>query len=306
MLCPSGVVIINKPAGSTSHAVTQGVKRLLSAKKTGHTGTLDPFATGVLPICVNEATKLVQFLALDDKCYQATVRFGSETDTGDVEGDVVAAAEWEEVTPERLRRELSHYCGEIELEIPLHSAVKVGGRPLYFYAHRGIEVKELPRRKSLIYQIDLIDFSLPHATLEIHCAKGTYIRSLVKALGRSLGSLAHLVHLDRLQSGIFSKSSALTLETLEEKVRDNPAALEEVMIRPADALPMFPSLFLAPHEVRRVRNGIPLHRPPVQCASFRDQSCVRLLDEKSGGLVAVGKVKNEGIIDLVRVFFGAS
>ncbi|MEY3390932.1 MAG: hypothetical protein RL350_1194, partial [Pseudomonadota bacterium] len=191
-----GVVLLDKPNGMSSQSAVTAVKRHFQAEKAGHTGTLDPMATGLLPICLGEATKNSQDLVDADKTYIATVRFGIETDTGDAEGQVLSERSTAEVVDNLMAKTLLEailpkFIGEIEQIPPMYSALKRDGKPLYEYARSGVEIEREPR-KITIYSIRLVAIHWPHVEIEVHCSKGTYIRVLAQDIGNSLGCGAHL------------------------------------------------------------------------------------------------------------------
>lgn len=223
-----GVLLLDKPSGLSSNTALQKARRLLNAAKAGHTGTLDPMATGLLPLTFGEATKFSQTLLDADKVYEATVRLGSETDTGDAEGQVIATAPVN-VTREALDAALVAFRGGIEQIPPMHSALKRDGKPLYEYARAGIEVERAPRRVT-IHALDVLGFDGTEARLRVHCSKGTYIRTLAIDLGRALGCGAHLSALRRTAIGPFGIEDAVTLEAFE--AADDRVAL----LAPVDAL----------------------------------------------------------------------
>jgi len=208
-----GVLLLDKPVGMTSNAALQKVKRLYQAAKAGHTGTLDPFASGLLPICLGEGTKFSQTMLNADKTYRATVRLGVRTTTGDPEGTVL------EIRPVRVREAdvrgiLPRFTGEILQTPPMHSALKVAGRPLYKYARRGVEIERKPRTV-VVYRLELVDFSGDLFTLLVESGKGLYVRTLAEDLGEALGCGAHLEALVRMAVGPFRLEQAIGLEELE-------------------------------------------------------------------------------------------
>ncbi|HEX7416157.1 MAG TPA: tRNA pseudouridine(55) synthase TruB, partial [Smithellaceae bacterium] len=206
----NGIVIIDKPAGKTSHDIVSEVKKIMDAKKAGHTGTLDPMATGVLPICLNEATKLAQFLSGENKEYLATMLLGVKTDTLDTEGEVTGQSD-KFVRDEEIKAALKQMVGKIRQVPPAYSAVKYCGKPLYKYARKGIFL-ETAAREVEIYSIVVEDISFPRVTFQIVCSKGTYIRTLCSDVGDLLGCGACLCGLRRLRSGLFSADMAVSLE----------------------------------------------------------------------------------------------
>jgi tRNA pseudouridine55 synthase len=214
------VLVVDKPCGLSSFAVVKRVRGLLGKKreKIGHGGTLDPFASGVLPICMGEGTKVLPFLLDADKVYEALVRFGVETDTLDVTGKVVAERPLRDLTEVALQSGLAEFRGTIEQTPPMYSALKRDGKPLYRYARAGLTVERSPR-KVTIFGLDLLDFVAPdRARLRIHCSKGTYVRVLAADLGERLGVGAHLVELRRTASGPFRSEQATTLDDLGARI----------------------------------------------------------------------------------------
>ncbi len=218
----SGVFLLNKPLGLSSNTALQKVRRLFNAQKAGHTGALDPLATGLLPICLGEATKFSHYLLDSTKRYQTTVKLGQTTTTGDVEGDVVLQREVPVLTAELIEQVLQRFRGEIQQVPPMYSALKRDGRPLYELARQGIEI-ERQARPVTIYQLKLVDFTNDSLVLEVTCSKGTYIRVLGEDIGEALGCGGHLTHLHRTQTGHFEIIPSYTieyLETLTEAERD--------------------------------------------------------------------------------------
>ena len=209
-----GIILLDKPSGITSNDALQQVKRIYNAAKAGHTGALDPLATGMLPICFGEATKFSQFLLDADKRYRVTVRLGVRTDTSDSEGSVVSVRPVS-VTESQLSLALDKFRGDI-LQVPsMFSALKHQGRPLYEYAREGIEIEREARPIS-IYSLELLEFTDDAVSLEVHCSKGTYIRSLVDDLGERLGCGAHVIQLRRTQVAKYPNDKMLSLEKLNE------------------------------------------------------------------------------------------
>jgi tRNA pseudouridine55 synthase len=209
-----GIILLDKPSGITSNDALQQVKRIYNAAKAGHTGALDPLATGMLPICFGEATKFSQFLLDADKRYRVTARLGVRTDTSDSEGSVVSVRPVS-VTESQLSLALDKFRGDI-LQVPsMFSALKHQGRPLYEYAREGIEIEREARPIS-IYSLELLEFTDDAVSLEVHCSKGTYIRSLVDDLGELLGCGAHVIQLRRTQVAKYPNDKMLSLEKLYE------------------------------------------------------------------------------------------
>lgn len=245
-----GVLLLNKPVGITSNAALQKAKWLLNALKAGHTGTLDPFADGLLPLCFGEATKFSAYLLDADKHYRAVLHLGVTTTTGDPEGDVLSTREV--IASEAdLTALLPRFSGEIEQVPPMHSALKHQGRPLYEYARAGIEI-DRPPRKVTIRSLRLIEYAPPRVVLDVQCSAGTYIRTLAQDIGAALGCGAHLTALTRLASGGFQLADAITLAELETLPPDARIA----QLQTADCLLMhLPTLQLDAEQAHDLMQG---------------------------------------------------
>ena len=259
-----GVLILDKPLGLTSNDALQNARRLFSAAKGGHTGTLDPLATGLLPLCFGEATKFSADLLDADKTYEAVVRLGICTDTGDAEGAVIGTAAVD-VAEDDVFRVLPQFTGVIRQVPPMHSALKRNGRPLYELARQGIEI-ERESRIVTIHAIDCLGFGGDRLTLRVACSKGTYIRVLVADIGQALGCGAHLAGLRRTRVGDLGLDSAVTLPQLE--------ALGEVgragCLRPVDALlRSLPAVALQGEAAERFRHGNPVDLPAGPSGKIR-------------------------------------
>lgn len=215
-----GFLNVYKPRGLTSHDVVARLRRITKIKQIGHTGTLDPFAEGVLPICIGRATRLIEYLA-DDKAYEGTIQFGFSTNTYDLEGEVVNTSQTK-VTQEDVERALNGFRGEIEQIPPVFSAIKVNGKKLYEYARKGEDV-EVPSRKVTIYKLELLSFDeeTQQARVLIECSKGTYIRSIANDLGEALGVFGHLVKLVRVKAGFFELDTTVDLDSLDLEIVKN-------------------------------------------------------------------------------------
>jgi tRNA pseudouridine55 synthase len=210
-----GLLIVDKPEGMTSLEVVKEVKRRFRVKKAGHIGTLDPFATGVLPIVMNEGTKLVPFLEEEPKEYEALMKLGEETTTDDLTGKVTFSRAWEHVTPELIQTVLQEFLGRIQQIPPMFSALKIHGKPLYRLARKGIEV-ERKEREVEIFNIQTEEIKLPRIRFRVSCSKGTYIRSLGKDIGKKVGCGAHLLSLRRIRSGPFTLEKAIPWGRLKD------------------------------------------------------------------------------------------
>lgn len=227
----NGVLLLNKPAGYTSNHVLQRVKRLFMATKAGHTGNLDPFATGLLPICLGEATKFSHHLLDADKSYRAVLKLGTMTSTGDTEGEVISTKATDHLAFSDVEKVVSAFQGEISQTPPMHSALKYQGRPLYTYARQGLDVARKPRMVT-IHAIRLQKLRGDIAEIVVVCSKGTYIRVLAEDIGKDLGCGAHLVELERLSIAEFDLQNAYTLEQLTEMTEDE----RDQCLLPVDAL----------------------------------------------------------------------
>ena len=247
-----GFFVVDKPAGITSHDVVSRVRRILATRKVGHTGTLDPFATGVLPVAVNEGTKVIPFLDEGLKQYDALLRLGVATDTLDMTGRVVSQGDWSAVDPEQFAAVMTRFTGHISQIPPMFSAIKRGGQPLYKLARQGLEV-EREARTVEIRSLEMIAFDPPHVALRVTCSRGTYVRSLADDIGSELGCGASLQELRRIISGPFQISAAVSLEELEEAYRQG--ALDAVRMTPFAALDHLPDIPLADAGLDKVRHG---------------------------------------------------
>jgi tRNA pseudouridine55 synthase len=253
-----GVLVIDKPLGPTSFDVVKKVRALLKVQKVGHTGTLDPLATGVLPVCVGEATKIAGFILETEKAYDAVVRLGVSTDSYDAQGKVLAEAPVPPLTRERLEKVLDRFRGGFLQLPPMFSAVKVAGKRLYEHARKGEEVERAPREVT-VHELLLRDFSATEVRLSVLCSKGFFVRALAHDLGEALGCGAHLEALRRTKTGPFTLSQAIPLERLEAQVQEGgPEAIAGRLVSMDEALGELPELTLGEAEARKVLHGVPL------------------------------------------------
>jgi tRNA pseudouridine55 synthase len=253
-----GVLLIDKPVGFSSNDALMKVKRIVNAKKAGHTGTLDPFATGLLPLCFGEATKFSQDLLEADKTYLATVHLGITTTTGDTEGEVLETRDVS-VTSEQVEAALARFRGPILQVPPMYSALKRDGKALYEYAREGVTL-EREARPVTIHELELVAIAAPFLTIRVKCSKGTYVRVLGEDIGATLGCGAHLSALRRVQVGSLTTENMVTLEALQ--AHENPLSL----LAPVDALlSSFPRVDLTPELEKRFLNGqrLALGKEPV-------------------------------------------
>lgn len=277
-----GFLNIYKPKGLTSHDVVARLRKITKVRQIGHTGTLDPFATGVLPICIGKATRLIEYLD-DDKEYLATVQFGKNTATYDLEGKITATFD-KKVTEEDVKNALKDFEGEISQIPPIYSAIKVNGKKLYDYARQGQDI-EIKPRKVTISKIELKEFdkTSQSAKITIACSKGTYIRSIAYDLGAKLGCGGYLTALERTQAGKFQVNTAIKLEDLTEV-----SQIVENLINPLDMLSI-PIHNLSENERERVSHGMSI------CNSdFPDSDIVIL--SYGGRIYAIGKVEQNKIL----------
>lgn len=248
----SGALVVDKPVGMTSHDVVQAIRNGTGLRRAGHTGTLDPRASGVLVILVGPAVRLSEYVSASDKRYQAIIRLGGTTDTFDAEGKFTPTKDPVSVTEAEFEEALKTFVGEIEQVPPAHSAVKVGGRKAYEMARKGEEV-ELQPRKITVHHLEVLEWTPPEVVIDVHCSSGTYVRSLANDLGQKLGCGAYLVGLRRTKSGKFTLRDATPLRKLQEAF--NAGNWYQFLIPAAEALGDWPSVELNPDEVEGVRHG---------------------------------------------------
>ena len=261
-----GYLVIDKPAGWTSFDVVARARRLLGEKRIGHAGTLDPAATGVLPLAVGMATKTLEFLNDASKTYLAEVTFGVETDSHDIEGRVTRTADTEEVTADAIEAALARFRGPGEQVPPMHAAIKVGGQKLYDLARRGEEIPRSPRPVTFSC-LEIVEWNSPVATLLVDCTKGTYIRALARDLGAALGTGAYLSNLVRLRSGPFHLCQAITIDELTRI--ELPWAWPWVAVHPDIPVQAWPALILDQDASRRWRQGSPISADRTVSGSIR-------------------------------------
>ncbi|HSR21846.1 MAG TPA: tRNA pseudouridine(55) synthase TruB [Anaerolineales bacterium] len=266
----SGVLVVDKPVGMTSHDVVQAIRNGTGLRRAGHTGTLDPRASGVLVVLVGPAVRLSEFVSASDKRYQAIIRLGSTTDTFDADGKITQPAQPVNLTEQQFEKVLATFVGEIEQTPPPYSAVKVQGRKAYEMARQG-EAVELAPRKITVHHLEVLEWAPPEAVIDVHCSSGTYVRSLANDLGASLGCGAYLVGLRRTKSGRFSLREATPLRKLQEAF--HAGNWYQYLIPAAEALAEWPVIELSPDDVENVRHG---HRvkagPDAKSGSVRGVS----------------------------------
>ncbi|MCL9781097.1 tRNA pseudouridine(55) synthase TruB [Vibrio sp. S4M6] len=292
----NGIVLLDKPTGISSNDALQKVKRIYFAEKAGHTGALDPLATGMLPICLGEATKFSQFLLDSDKRYVVVAKLGERTNTSDSDGEVVETREVN-VSKERLLECIEAFKGETDQVPSMYSALKYQGRPLYEYAREGIEV---PReaRKITVYSIELLRFEGDEVEMEIHCSKGTYIRTITDDLGEMLGCGAHVTYLRRTGVANYPVDKMVTLEqlnTLLEQAREQeiePRLLLDPILMPMDtAVESLPEVNLIPELTDMVQHG-----QPVQVFGAPSEGFVRMTSGEDRQFIGVAEIDDDGRI----------
>lgn len=294
-----GALIIDKPAGFTSHDVVARVRRIIGERRVGHTGTLDPFATGVLVVVIGRATRLSQFLTGAEKEYEGVIRLGYATDTGDITGQRIAHEPHEKtLSSQSLRKEeivsaMESLTGEIEQVPPMYSAKKIAGRKLYEHARRGEEIERQPARVT-ISAFELLTCDGESARMNedgtadlsarVVCSAGTYVRTLAEDLGKRLGTGAHLATLRRTRAGRFALEDSFTLEELEEHVHNG--TVTDILITPIKALSHLPELQVSNEDEARLLNGIDLAAEAATAHTWADAQPIRLTNNDE--LLAVG------------------
>lgn len=294
----NGIVLLDKPTGITSNGALQTVKRLFQARKAGHTGSLDPLAGGLLPLCFGSATKVSAFLLESDKEYQVTVKLGEKTTTGDAEGEVTSRRDAGAVSDAAIAAVLPRYTGSIQQIPPMHSAIKQNGQPLYKLAHQGIEVERQPREVT-IYDLRLLRRDGDALDLAVSCSKGTYIRTLAEDIGETLGVGAHVSALRRTAAGPFQASQMVDLETLQAAAEQGLAALGDFLLPMDAALEKWPDVCLSEDMAYFVRQGQPVFVPKAPTSGWVK---LRTADRR---FLGVGRVLEDGRVAPKRLVSGA-
>lgn len=299
----SGILVLDKPEGLTSTSALEKVKKLLKVKKAGHGGTLDPIATGVLPILIGEATKVAQIFLEGDKIYEGKFLLGITTSTYDITGEVIKKLKAPEFTLETLQELAKSFEGTLEQVPPPFSAVKFKGRPLYKYARNGLFISKEPK-KVKIHEFKIKSLKKDEVSFYLHCSKGTYVRSLIHELGERLGCGAVLLNLRRLKKSSFHIEQALTLEELEQRVKDN--SWTQFLIPISKALEFLPKVIISEEFSKKVREGKPLYTSSfLSLVKFQKltlsstERWIRLLSTK-GDLVAI--IENPLLTSLSKPF----
>lgn len=282
----NGIVLLDKPIGITSNAALQKVKRLFKAAKAGHTGSLDPLASGLLPICLGEATKISSYLLDADKAYLSTCKLGVRTTTADAEGEVIERKPVGELSERQVDAVLAQFTGTIEQIPPMHSAIKQGGQPLYKLAHQGIEVERQPRTIH-IYELNRCRLEGDELDIFVRCSKGTYVRTLAEDIGRELGCGAHLSALRRTRVGPFSLADAVTMETLESLAAEDLSALDARILPIEQALADWPEIQLTENSAFYLSRG-----QAIQVAKAPTSGLVRLSANQR--FIGIGEILDDG------------
>jgi len=284
----NGILLLDKGVGMTSNAALQEVKKLFFAKKAGHTGSLDPLASGLLPLCLGEATKLSQFLLDSDKVYEGVCQLGSKTTTGDAEGEVIETKPVPKFDEHSLKKVFSQFLGDIEQIPPMHSAIKQNGQPLYKLAHQGIVVEREPRPVH-IYELTCLEVHEASFKFSLRCSKGTYVRTLAEDMGEVMGCGAHLTDLRRTHVGPFDLDAAVTPEELTHIAADEGhQGLDKLMIPIDKALENWPAVHLTENSTYYVKQG-----QPVQVAKAPTSGWVRLF-ANNDHFIGVGQIMDDG------------
>lgn len=285
----SGLLVLDKPEGLTSHSAVQRVRRALGVKRAGHAGTLDPLATGVLLVAVGRATRLLEYLVLQDKAYRAEIRLGVRTETLDREGDVLETLPVPDPDGDALEQALAHFRGPQRQTAPVFSAIKRGGQRLYQKARRG-EAVEAPVRDVTIHRLDLVAWSPPDLTVDVVCSKGTYVRALARDLGEALGSAGTLWQLRRTRSGGFGLDQALTLA----QVQEDPLAAAAALLPPEAMVADLPRVTVDAEAAAALARGMAVPRAEGSeegtCAVFAADGALRGIGQGDGAFLRPHKI----------------
>lgn len=280
-----GLLPIDKPAGPTSHDVVDIARKAFGIRRIGHTGTLDPFATGLLILAVGWATRLSEYIVGLDKVYQGRIRLGIETDSSDLTGAVVGRSEgWRDLSREEIERALERQLGEIDQVPPAHSAKRVGGERAYDRVRRG-EVVELDPVRVVIRRLELLEVDLPELTFEVECSSGTYVRSIARDLGRELGTGGHLTELRRTRIGSFDIGEAVSVSQL-----DDPEVVRGALISPLAAVAHLPEVEVSEADARALRHGA---RVPIDRSVYRADGPLAI--SEGGELIAIGEIEGNAL-----------
>lgn len=287
-----GIVLIDKPLGLSSNTALQKTKRIFNARKAGHTGSLDPLATGVLPICFGEATKISSFLLDSNKRYTTTIQLGHTRTTGDMEGEIVESRAVPELNSDLIETVLSKFRGDVDQVPPMHSALKHEGTPLYKLARQGITIERKVRHIK-IFELTALGFTTDTLTLDVHCSKGTYIRTLAQDIGEALGCGSHLIDLRRTEVEPFGGYPIYTLEQLTELASKNE--LSQTLLPIDAAIPHWPSLTLTQEQAENICMG-----RRVEHDKIPDSDSIRLYRD-NGNFLGIGQLHESGLLAAKRL-----
>jgi tRNA pseudouridine55 synthase len=288
----NGIVVVDKPAGKTSFDIVRDIRRVLNIKKVGHTGTLDPLATGVLPVCINEATKLVQFFSQDEKEYRVIMLLGIETDTLDIDGNIISRQE-PDVTRGDVERVARSFIGTIEQKPPKYSAIKFKGKSLHKWMREGVDV-DPPTRTVEVKALEIEEFELPYVTFSVLCSKGTYVRSLCSDMGTRLGCGACMSALRRKRSGHFLVKDAVSIDGLDD--HQKRSMLKEKLVPLDNALPNVFPVMVDHTQEKKIRNG---HQPgddlfeTGDIASLTAGDLIKFVTDERR-LIAIARIVDDG------------
>lgn len=282
----SGILLVDKPTDMTSHDLVNIARKVFHTKKVGHNGTLDPDATGVMVLCINQATRLNEYLVADDKFYRATIKFGQETDTQDISGEVTRECENPTADEDGFKDVLKQFVGVQEQTPPMYSAIKKDGKPLYKYAREGLDIGEIPKRQIEVFSIECIAYSCDEAVIDVHCSKGTYIRTLCQDIARALGSCGCMAALRRTQAGAFDITQCHSIEEL--RAAESPYDLLVPMVQ---AVPFQKSVIPTEEIFKDLMNGkkIPFNGQGDTLPN-EGQLCQAVYQNE---LVAIGRYENK-------------
>ncbi|MGE0623562.1 MAG: tRNA pseudouridine(55) synthase TruB [Pseudomonadales bacterium] len=285
----SGILVLDKPQGMSSNDAVQKAKRLFNARKVGHTGALDPLATGVLPLCFGEATKFSQYLLASDKKYWVRILLGVSTDSGDADGKVVSTRPVPDIDRARVEDALRFFRGEIDQVPSMFSAIKHQGQPLYKLARQGIEIEREARRVT-ISSNELLELHDDSLVLSIHCSKGTYVRTIAEELGEVLGCGAHVVELRRLAAGPYTEADLVTFEQLEKALEHG--SLDPFLLPVDSAVREWPEVRLTDNTAYYLRQGQPVIVPHAPTSGWVRLSEVE--DDHTTKFIGVGEILDDG------------
>ncbi len=295
----NGILLIDKPAGITSHTVISKLRKKLGMKKIGHAGTLDPSATGLLVMCIGKATKISSFLIMDDKTYLTDVIFGKTTNTYDSEGEIVSEKNTDHLTKDEVEKAVMEFSGDIQQKPPIYSAIKIKGKKLYQYA-RAEEHVEIPTRDVKIHSIQLKSFENPKAVIEASCSKGTYIRSLVHDIGEKLGVGAYVEVIRRTQSGPYTIEQSVTLDdVLGMELTDIESKLITIAEATSDS---FHTINVSQQAAERIARGVEYPKVLLEKKNFSTDDMFLFVNHETHAEIAIGKWGEKDKISIKRVF----